>query len=240
MEYNKFKKAIYNLAKFNSTLTKGYGKEWTDRDYIGYKHKNKQLKRLCEIAIKNNYEVYNSFGIIYFIFGNIQISFHLNSGYVLNEDFDFVPKKNIEWDRIKNAHSYTEKEYIKLKQIVEVEINNRIKYKNTHYTIFVDMIKKHLDILNVKYSKSKSEKNKLKLMEDINVINLFLNKFKKNNSFLHSINDVYYKTATRFGYTRYLVTPFNFNLPIVSEIYIYYEANIRKTTLDSFITTYSI
>lgn len=41
MNKENFKKAVYELVNFNSTLTKGYRRVWTESDYDGYSKKNK-------------------------------------------------------------------------------------------------------------------------------------------------------------------------------------------------------
>lgn len=50
MKLEEFKKEVYDLAKFNASLTKGYGRVWKSADYDGYTYKNKKLKKLVDVA----------------------------------------------------------------------------------------------------------------------------------------------------------------------------------------------
>lgn len=166
-----FKVAVYQLAAFNATLTKGYCEQWKDCDYEGYKEKKIKLQALVDTALKSNFPVFydRRVNVVYFLFGEIQISFHTGGGYVNKESFG-LPHTEVKWDGVKNAHTYTEKEYIALKEYRKEELARRmqaLKEKENQIKAFAD---KFLAQLTAKLKRARSERSKNEIQKEIDSI----------------------------------------------------------------------
>lgn len=171
MDKKTFKNHVYDLAKFNSELSKGYMVNHSQSDIEGYSRKNIELKKLIDIAIKNNYPVFYDArtNVVYFLFGEIQISFHTGSGLFNKENFGLAHTP-IEWDGVKNAFKYSEKEYLELKKERLIEIENRKKNKKKKEIEFVFYLKKYEDFLFKKLKRVRSQKSKEIILTEIRYI----------------------------------------------------------------------
>jgi len=169
MTHQDFKKVVYELAKFNSTLTKGYRKEWKQSDYDGYAKKNKELGKLVDVAKKNKYPVFydGRSNVVYFIFGEVQISFHTGGGFLNSENFG-LPSTPIEWDGVKEAFKYSEREYIKLKNYRKKELQKRIALKVKKENELLDFVRNYINELNKKLKRARTEKTKSEISKEIN------------------------------------------------------------------------
>lgn len=171
MKIQDFKKEVYELAKFNSTLTKGYGKEWKESDYDGYTKKNKELKKLVNVAKQKKYPVFydGRTNVIYFIFGKVQISFHTGGGFLNSENFG-LPHTSVEWDGVKEAYKYSEKEYIKLKNYRKKELQKRINTRTKKENELLEFVKNYINGLNQKFKRARTEKTKSEISKEINLL----------------------------------------------------------------------
>ena len=126
MTHEEFKKEVYDLGVFNSTLSKGYRVEKTQQDLDGYAYKSKRLAELIEIALNNSFPVsYDAReGVVYFFFGEIQISFHIG-GFFPPMEYCGLYHCEVEWDGVKKAHLYTETEYVALRDRRKEELKKR-------------------------------------------------------------------------------------------------------------------
>lgn len=169
MKIQDFKRAVYSLAKFNSTLTKGYRKEWKQSDYDGYAKKNKELGKLVDVAKKNKYPVFydGRSNVVYFIFGEVQISFHTGGGFLKSENFG-LPSTPIEWDGVKDAFKYSEKEYLKLKNYRKKELQKRIALKAKKENELIEFVRNYISELNKKLKRARTEKTKSEISKEIN------------------------------------------------------------------------
>ena len=169
MTHQDFKKVVYELAKFNSTLTKGYRKEWKQSDYDGYAKKNKELGKLVDVAKKNKYPVFydGRSNVVYFIFGEVQISFHTGGGFLNSENFG-LPSTPIEWDGVKEAFKYSEREYIKLKNYRKKELQKRIALKVKKENELLDFVRNYINELNKELKRARTEKTKSEISKEIN------------------------------------------------------------------------
>lgn len=176
MELNEFKKAVYELAEFNGKLTKGYKNIWKSADYRGYKYKHERLRELVRIAKQNKYIVYYDARVcvVYFIFGEVQISFHTGSSAFDCESYG-LPSTNIEWDGIKNAYKYSESEYLGLKKYRKEELHRRKDLlskleKNLNYYVI-----KYRSMLEQKLKKVRSSSSKSAVVSEIEHIDKMSN-----------------------------------------------------------------
>ena len=126
MTHTEFKKEVYDLAFFNDTLSKGYRVEKTQNDLDGYVYKSNRLAELVAIAIKNSFPVsYDGReGVVYFFFGEVQISFHIGEMFAPREHCG-LHHCEVEWDGVKKAHLYTEAEYVRLREYRKEELTKR-------------------------------------------------------------------------------------------------------------------
>jgi len=148
-EYNDYVKRVYDLAKFNANLPKGYGLTLSDESRENYNKKNKEIEKLVKIALENNYEVYynEKQKVIYFIIDNIQISFHTRgNNYGL-------PHTNIFWDGVKNSYKYKKNRYDALKQKRLDIISPKIELLEKKEKEFIEKGKKQLEIWEEKFNK---------------------------------------------------------------------------------------
>ena len=166
-----FKKAVYELARFNSTLTKGYRNEWKSTDYDGYTKKNNELKRLVEIAKKENYPVFydGRTKVVYFIFNKVQISFHVGSNLFHSDNLG-LPNTKIEWDGVKNAYKYTKKKYLELKEKRKRELQKRIAFKNKKEDELIIFARNYIRELEQKLKRVRTEKSINDIVDEINKI----------------------------------------------------------------------
>lgn len=171
MNKKEFKKAVYDLAKFNATLTKGYKTELSHKDVEGYKYKDETLKKLVEIAINKKYPVFydGRSNVIYFYFGQIQISFHTTSHFALLKSYG-LNHTPIEWDGIKNSYKYSEKQYIQLREQRKKELKTRLINLKVNEMELLGMSYWYLEKLRLEYKKSKRKKEKKDIEEEINYI----------------------------------------------------------------------
>lgn len=171
MKLQDFKKAVYELAKFNSLLTKGYRKEWKESDYDGYTKKNKELNKLVNIAKQKKYPIFydGRTNVIYFIFGEVQISFHMGGGFLNSENFG-LPHTPIQWDGVKEAFKYSEKEYLKLKNYRKKELQKRINARTKKENELLQFVVKYIDGLNQKLKRARTEKTKSEISKEINLL----------------------------------------------------------------------
>lgn len=194
MNKENFKKAVYELAEFNSNLKKGYRKELSESDLIGYAKKNKELKRLIGIAVEKGYPVYHDKRqqVVYFIFGKVQISFHTGTDYSNQPDFG-LKSTSVEWDGVRNAHKYSEKEYVRLKNERKKELARRkaeLKKKENQLKKFCDNhvvdLEKILKIVHSDKSKAVvSDKiKKLKTMTMYGLVEYCMYNFDKETKIL--------------------------------------------------------
>jgi hypothetical protein len=162
-EYNDYVKRVYDLAVFNSKLVKGYKNYKSDKDEQDYEEKNKELKKLVDIAIKNNYEVHRNSDVIYFVIDGIQISFHYPSGF-RNQgvtSFNELPNENkYEWDGVKNAYKYSKEEYEKLKKDRAEILNIRKLYKEELKNEFIEEGNKLINYYNKNLKRTKNPKTR--------------------------------------------------------------------------------
>jgi len=166
-----FKKAVYELAKFNSTLTKGYRKIWKESDYDGYSKKNKELKKLVKVAKAKNYPIFydGRHNVVYFLFNLVQISFHTGGGFTNAENFG-LSHTRVEWDGVTKAHEYSEKEYLQLKEKRKKELQKRIVAKTKKENELIKFAKNHIDSLNTKRNRARTEKTKTEITKEIEII----------------------------------------------------------------------
>jgi hypothetical protein len=162
-EYNDYVKRVYDLAVFNSKLVKGYKKYKSEKDEQDYEEKNKELKKLVDIAIKNNYEIHRNSDVIYFVIDGIQISFHYpsdfrNQGVI---SFNELPNENnYQWDGVKNAFKYSKEEYEKLKKERAEILNIRKLYVEELRNEFVEEGKKLINYYNKNLKRTKNPKTR--------------------------------------------------------------------------------
>jgi len=148
-EYNDYVKRVYDLAKFNANLPKGYGLTLSDESRENYNKKNKEIEKLVKIALENNYEVYynEKQKVIYFIIDNIQISFHTRGN-----SFG-LPHTNIFWDGVKNSYKYKKNKYDALKQKRLDIILPKIDLLEKKEKEFIEKGKKQLEIWEKEFDK---------------------------------------------------------------------------------------
>lgn len=159
--YNEYSQELHDLAKFNASLTKGYRTTPTDEDIKGYEYKNKKIKELVEKAISHNFPVFYNSGVVYFIVGEKQISFHTKG-----ENFG-LPNSDIEWDGVTNAHTYSDKDYLILKELRKTIISKRKEVKKEKENQLVSFGQEKIKKLNKALKKSKLEPTKKKIKSDI-------------------------------------------------------------------------
>jgi len=148
-EYNDYVKRVYDLAKFNANLPKGYGLTLSDESRENYNKKNKEIEKLVKIALENNYEVYynEKQKVIYFIIDNIQISFHTRGN-----NFG-LPHTNIFWDGVKNSYKYKKNRYDALKQKRLDIILPKMELLEKKEKEFIEKGKKQLEIWEEEFNK---------------------------------------------------------------------------------------
>lgn len=174
MKIQDFKKEVIALAELNSSLTKGYGREWKPSDYDGYENKNKLLKELVNKAKENKFPVlYDKVSsVVYFIFGKIkqQISFH-----TVGDSFG-LPHTNVDWDGVRNSHKYSESQISKLRLERKKECQKRKVFRAKKESELVDFANNYILMLEVKKKRSKTEKTKTEIDYDILKIKERLNR----------------------------------------------------------------
>lgn len=161
------KKEVYDLAVFNSSLPKGYCIQLTEQDHKNYQYKQTKLKQLVDTAKKISFPVLydGRSNVVYFIFGEVQISFHTCGGYT-NESFG-LPHTIVKWDGVTKAHQYTEAEYIALRDQRKIEIEKRKQIKAEFENQLVSIAKAEVEQLKKSLSRAKSEKRIDELTREI-------------------------------------------------------------------------
>lgn len=159
--YNEYSNELHDLAKFNASLTKGYRTTLTDDDIKGYDYKNKKIQELVNKAISHKFPVYYDAGVIYFIVGQKQISFHTKG-----ENFG-LPNSSIEWDGVTNAHTYTEKEYAILKELRHTILEKRKENRKQKESELVEFGETKLLELQKKLKRTKLESSRTPIISKI-------------------------------------------------------------------------
>lgn len=161
MDNVEYKSRVYRLAEFNCSLSKGYGVKWNVNDCSGYVHKNNEIKELVGYALEFGHEVYLSNGVVYFVFGIIQISFHVP--WFLSCELRELGLVNsvYEWDGVLCAWKYSESEYLKIKQAKAIELSRR----KAHKSFVIGMI------IEKAVAELAKEESRLKRLKSANSIN---------------------------------------------------------------------
>jgi len=170
-----FKNKVYKLAEFNSQLPKGYGIDLTEQDHANYQHKQETLKQLVSEAKTINFPVLydRRSNVVYFIFGEVQISFHTCGGYG-SESFG-LEHTCVEWDGVTKAHQYTEAQYIALREQRKAEIERRKQVKVEFEKTLVKMALSNIKKLQTSLKRARSENRKEDLKREIDKISREMN-----------------------------------------------------------------
>jgi len=170
-----FKTKVYQLAEFNSSLPKGYGIELTEADHANYEYKQKTLKQLIDEAKSINFPVLydGRSNVVYFIFGEVQISFHTCGGYG-SESFG-LPHTCVEWDGVTKAHQYTEAQYIALREQRKAEIERRKQVKGEFEKTLMKIALANIEKLQASLKRARNENRKEEIKREIDKINREMN-----------------------------------------------------------------
>lgn len=169
------KNEVYELAAFNAALPKGYGIQLTEQDHKNYQHKQEKLKELVQIAKEINFPVLydGRSNVVYFIFGEIQISFHTCGGYG-SESFK-LEHTCVEWDGVTKAHQYTEAEYIALRDERKAEIERRKQVKGEFEKTLMKIALANIEKLQASLKRARNENRKEEIKREIDKINREMN-----------------------------------------------------------------